>query len=102
MPTRPDGSSRPLPDRPDLRHLKNQARDVLKAGGAESLSAAQLKIAREYGFSSWPNLKAHVQSLQEIGQLKTAIDANDLENIKTMMKRNPALHHAPLNFSEYE
>src|SRR5260370_3255960 len=33
-----------------LRHLKDQAKDLLKAGDAGSLTAAQFKIARLYGF----------------------------------------------------
>src|SRR5258708_7699251 len=32
-----------------LRHLKDQAKDLLKAGDAGSLTAAQFKIARLYG-----------------------------------------------------
>jgi ankyrin repeat protein len=92
--------ARPLPDRPDLRHLKDQAKDVLKAGKADSLSAAQLQIARLYGFASWPRLKAHVEFLGEVGRLKAAIDANDLEKVKAMMTRNPALHRAPLGYGK--
>ena len=69
---------RQLPDNPNLRHLKNQARDLLKAGGAKSLTDAQFKIARLYGFPSWPKLKAHVDALMEIGRLKREIDANDV------------------------
>ena len=65
---------RPLPERPNLRHLKAQAKDLFLSGGAESLTDAQFKIARLYGFASWPKLKAHVDSLEEIGQLKQAID----------------------------
>src|SRR5205809_3250088 len=57
-------ASRPLPDRPNLRHLKDQAKDLLKAGAAASVTDAQFQIARLYGFSSWPKLKAHVESLQ--------------------------------------
>src|SRR5262249_49641276 len=81
----------PLPDRPDLDQLKNQAKDLLKghkAGDPEALrriranhprlagspahqiqasrftlSRAQLVLAREYGFASWPKLKAHIESL---------------------------------------
>ena len=34
--------------------------------------------------------------LEEIGQLKQAIDANDFERVKTLMTRNPTLHRAPL------
>src|SRR5438105_75747 len=92
--------ARPLPERANLRHLKDQAKDLLKSGGAESLTAAQFKIARLYGFASWPKLKAHIDSLEEIGQLKQAIDANDIVRIKTMMTRNPALHSAPLGYGK--
>ena len=80
MSTNPPESSRALPDRPNLQHLKDQAKDLLKAGQADSLTDAQFRIARLYGFSSWPKLKAHVDSLQEVGsaeeieQLKQAID----------------------------
>src|SRR5260370_6303393 len=100
MSTNPQDAPRPLPDRPNLRHLKDQAKELLKAGGAESITDAQFKIARMYGFASWPKLKAHVDSLKEIGQLKQAIDANDLERVKTMMTRNPALHRAPLGYAK--
>ncbi|HET6934224.1 MAG TPA: ankyrin repeat domain-containing protein [Candidatus Angelobacter sp.] len=89
-----------LPDRPNLRHLKDQAKDLLRTGEAESLTDAQFKIARKYGFPSWPKLKAHVESLEEIGQLKLAIDANDLERVKSMMTRNPDLHRAPIGYNK--
>ncbi|HYS36683.1 MAG TPA: hypothetical protein VEO01_13745, partial [Pseudonocardiaceae bacterium] len=66
--------SRPLPDRPNLDHLRHQAkalRDAARAGDPDALarvrmpatlSAAQLTIAREYGFASWPRLKAEVDA----------------------------------------
>jgi ankyrin repeat protein len=91
---------RPLPDRPNLRHLKDQAKDLLKTGAATSLADAQFQIARLYGFASWPKLKAHVESFEEIGQLKQAIDTNDIARVKTMMTRNPALHSAPLGYAK--
>jgi ankyrin repeat protein len=100
MPTEPQDVPRPLPDRPNLRHLKNQARDLLKAGGAESITEAQFKIARIYGFASWPMLKTHVDSLEEIGQLKQAINTNNVERVKTLMTSNPALHRAPLGYAK--
>jgi|GEM_PF-192633 len=69
-----------LPDRPDLGQLRRQAkelRDAARIGdrvaaerlarhhhsarrGEVSLAAAQLVIARELGFSSWPKLRAAV------------------------------------------
>ena len=71
-----------LPERPDLDQLRRQAkelRDAARSGdpvaadrfarhhrsvqpGGASLAAAQLVIARELGFSSWPTLKAAVDS----------------------------------------
>jgi len=100
MSTDPQPGKRPLPDRPSLRHLKDQAKDLLKTGEATSLTDAQCKIARLYGFASWPKLKAHVESFEEIGQLKQAIDTNDIVRVNTLMTRNPALHSAPLGYGK--
>ena len=65
-----------LPGRPNLDQLRRQARELLRAAvGGEpsalariravsqrvSLSAAQLAVAREYGFASWPALHAEVE-----------------------------------------
>src|SRR5271167_4977306 len=91
---------RSLPVRPNLRHLKDQAKDLLKVGDAASIAEAQFKIARLYGFTTWAKLKAHVDSLEEIGQLKHAIDTNDLKRVKTLMTRKPALHRAPLGYNK--
>ncbi len=100
MSTDPHQAPRPLPDRPNLRHLKDQAKDLVKAGTAKSITDAQFKIAHLYGFPSWPKLKAHVESLEEVGQLKQAIDGNDIERVKTMMMRNPTLHRAPIGYGQ--
>ncbi len=100
MSTDPQAAPRPLPDRPNLRHLKDQAKDLVTAGTATSITDAQFQIARLYGFSSWPKLKAYVDSLDEIGQLKEAIDTNDLARVKSLMTRNPELHRAPLGYSK--
>src|SRR6266571_5824919 len=100
MSTDPQSGKRQLPDRPSLRHLKDQAKDLLKTGAAASIADAQLKIARLYGFASWPKLKTHVESFEEIGQLKQAIDTNDIARVTAMMTRNPALHCAPLGYGK--
>jgi ankyrin repeat protein len=100
MPTSSEEEPLPLPANPNLRHLKDQARDLVRDGIAASTSAALFQIARRYGFASWPKLKAHVDSLTEIGELKLAIDANDLERVKAMMTHNPALHAAPLGYGK--
>jgi ankyrin repeat protein len=74
--------SSPLPERPDLDQLRRQAkelRDAARRGyadaaerfarhhpgasqGSVTLAAAQLVIARELGFPSWPQLKAAVNA----------------------------------------
>jgi hypothetical protein len=80
--------------------LKDQAKALVQAEDAANLAAAQLQIARQYGFSSWPKLKQHVDSLHEVGMLKHAIDTNDFVAIRTLMTRNPALHRAPLGYGQ--
>jgi hypothetical protein len=81
MSTDPQGAPHPLPDRPNLRHLKAQAKDVFKAGAAKSITDAQFQVARSYGFASWPKLKAHLESLEEAGPLKQLIERNDTERV---------------------
>jgi ankyrin repeat protein len=100
MPTDPPGAPRSLPGSPNLRHLKDQAKDLLKAGKAKSLADAQLQIARLYGFANWPKLRTRVESFEETGKLKLAIDANNLARVKNLMTRNPRLHRAPLGYGE--
>jgi len=104
MPINSEQDPRPLPEHPNLRHLKDQAKGLLRAGQAASLAKAQFQIARLYGFASWPRLKAHVDSIEasfrEVAELKQAIDGNDFERVKAVMTRNPALHRAPLGYAE--
>ena len=90
--------ARQFPSRPDLNHLRYQAKDLLKGhaacdlgdakrirvfyprfrgatddeifAAALRLSDAQFMIAREYGFKSWARLKAHVESPELARRLK--------------------------------
>jgi uncharacterized protein len=65
-----------LPVQPDLNQLRHQAKDLLRTAQAGDsaaaariravsdrliLSSAQLALAREYGFTSWPRLKLEVE-----------------------------------------
>jgi len=65
IPANPD-PARPLPERASLEHLKKEAKRRLKAMRLDNpdvkLSAVQLTVAREYGFSSWRGLVAYVKS----------------------------------------
>ena len=90
-----ESSTHSLPDNPDLRYLKDQAKSMVHSGEAVSHADALLRISRRYGFASWLKLRAHVESLHETGRLKQAIDGNDLETVKGMMTRNASLHRAP-------
>lgn len=59
--------SRQLPARPNLDHLKHQAKDLLgdltRTNPGAKLADALHALARDYGFATWPALKAHVESL---------------------------------------
>ena len=76
----------PLPERPDVTQLRNLARELqrkVRAGDPTALtlvrehfpkvaalqqfplSAAQLVLARRYGFPSWARLQRHVKTLNE-------------------------------------
>lgn len=51
---------RELPDRPDLRYLKIEAKRRLGTGEFDTLHEAQLGIAREHGYPSWASLKTAI------------------------------------------
>lgn len=133
---------RPLPSNPNLEHLKYQARDLKKAHGARdrgaaqrirefhpacrelddeaifrrqlSLAAAQLTIARERGFKSWPRLKAYVESPELSARIKKPrheliedeafrravdlLDAGDAAGLREHLKRNKKLVHQRVEF----
>ena len=61
--------SRDLPPRPDFDHLRKQAKALLhtlrQQRADATLADAQHALAREYGFASWPKLKAHLEALAE-------------------------------------
>jgi hypothetical protein len=80
-----------LPQRPDLRHLRDQAKDLVRSGAAPTLAAAQRQLARDYGFPSWPRLKRHVESLRRAGELRHAVDRNDLVRVGALLASNPDL-----------
>ena len=61
--------SRDLPERPNLDHLKKQAKALLRKlredNATATLADAQHTLAREYGFASWPKLKTHLEALPQ-------------------------------------
>jgi ankyrin repeat protein len=105
-----------LPDRPNLDQLRRQAkelRDAARRGepcaldrvtriyraapqGGVTLAAAQLVIARELGFTSWPRLKAAVESNSATpGQLVEAFVAASVERrlreAATILEAHPGI-----------
>src|SRR5215469_13177023 len=98
-----------LPGRPDLDQLRRRARELLRAAAAndeaalrrigavsqkQTLSAAQLAIAREYGFPSWPTLRAEVLRRQASAGLEP-----DTENVPTPENAS-ATDSAPKSWQE--
>jgi hypothetical protein len=79
--------SRKLPPHPNLEHLKKQAKDLLKdlkqQNPASQLADAQHSLAREYGFASWPKLKAYVESLPQ------PVEPLELQAVVAFKKPNP-------------
>jgi hypothetical protein len=84
-----------LPDPPNLRHLRDQAKDLVRSGAVPTLAAAQFQIARDYGFASWPKLKQHVETLEAAGQLRHAIQTDDFDRVKALLTANTGLHRGP-------
>ena len=87
---------RSLPPRPDLRRLRDEAKRRRKAGEFPSLALAQLAVAREYGFRSWPRLKFHVEALTlDASERATALIASatsaDLRRARALLDADPAL-----------
>jgi hypothetical protein len=76
---------RSLPERPDLAQLRRQAKELQRAAAAgdpralrrvdavspperrTTLATAQLALAREHGFASWPRLKLEVERILQQG-----------------------------------
>ena len=132
----------PLPDHPNIDHLKYQAKDLLrahamrdpaaaqrsrefhpqlgKATDAEifntklTLSDAQLIVARERGFASWPALKRRVEKPRPADDLNLPhheritdktfrhavelLDAGDADDLRSWLKQHPDLVRRHVTF----
>jgi ankyrin repeat protein len=85
-------STRNLPERASLEYLKKLAKERLLAlratDPAAKLAHAQLAVAREYGFSSWRELKAEIDrrrapKVAEFFRASAAGDASRLRDLLT-------------------
>jgi hypothetical protein len=131
---------RQLPPSPNLDHLKQQAKDLMKAHASRTLASAQLirefhprfrergvagasdaaifaapfklsdaqlTIAREHGFPTWPRLKARIDKPTQAHRLDLPhheriedpdfrravdlIDAGDADGLRAWLKEHPGL-----------
>ena len=115
--------SRGLPAQPHLDVPKQQARELLRQSKAKSsdvldrvrrqhprfhtaaddaistrlkLSDAQLVIAREYGFSSWTQLKQRITGNTAAQLIDKAIRSNDAKEVTQLLTAYPNLLHVPV------
>ncbi len=104
--------TRRLSARPDLQQLKRQAKELLdayRAGGSSALAEvnrfyrdanpatfalhdAQLVLARNYGYGSWPKLKAYVDGVTAM-RLMEEVRANRIEGVRQILRIRPELVH---------
>ena len=78
-----------LPEHPNLRHLRDQAKDLVRIGAAPTLTDAQFQIARQYGFPSWPKLKEQVEQREKASQLKQAIGTGEVAAVERLLAASP-------------
>lgn len=88
--------SRPLPIKPNLQHLKKEAKARLRAMPAAApdatLARAQGIVAREYGFSSWRALKAWVDSVEDAAErIIQAVRIGNLPAVRATLDQFPPL-----------
>lgn len=85
--------SRELPLKPNLEHLKKQAKELQRSTQQGKLADAQLALANEYGFPKWADLKAHVQLLafSPAEALKAAVCDMDAARVSEVLNLYPEL-----------
>lgn len=94
-----------LPEWPDLAQLRRQAKELHRsaqdgkpaaverlASGSRriDLNSAQLAVARDHGFSSWPRLKQEVER-------KRMIQEGDVLGLRHLLAEHPDLARAPIS-----
>jgi ankyrin repeat protein len=116
---------RQIPARPSVEQYKKQAKDLLRllrssderawlrlkdnhplasargSAGEVSLADAQLVVAREHGFESWPKFARQLEQLARGNGaeyvFESAVDAvvgGDVEQLRSLLERDPGLARA--------
>ena len=106
--------SNSLPSRPNLEHLKKQAKDLLKAHQSNArdainrvkvvfplpapfgLAQAQLVVAREYGFESWTKLKIDLETsrstrIEKANSIAGYLVAGRADTAFSLLEEDPTL-----------
>jgi len=92
-----------LPVKPSLEHLRKQAKRLAKSA-AVTLSAAQRRLAGDYGFRNWPELVAAVDVMNRTAEvlvdvpkqpsaLAAAARARDLERVRAILVSEQFTQH---------
>jgi hypothetical protein len=85
--------SRVLPQHPNLEFLRKQAKSLLvelqQRNATAQLSDAQHALAREYGFASWPKLKAFVDAQSTAGSQSVSALAGTWKANLEKSRRHP-------------
>jgi ankyrin repeat protein len=107
-------SPRPLPSPPDLDQQRRQAKELLRAFGADDAGAvarvravlpdkpvivladAQHVLAREYGFRTWAELKRHIEDragarVRPLDAMRRAFDRGDARVARELLGRHAEL-----------
>ncbi|HZS61246.1 MAG TPA: ankyrin repeat domain-containing protein [Gemmatimonadaceae bacterium] len=93
---------RELPAEPNLEHLRKQAKNLLRdwrkqdPGTRRQLADAQHEIAREYGFTTWTELKSRVESVTIAADpARALLDAirwgGDADAVRRIVRASPTL-----------
>jgi hypothetical protein len=71
--------SRELPSKPNLEHLRKQAKALQRSVPGRKLADAQQLLATDYGFASWAKVKSFIlqQQLPPAEALKIAVCDSD-------------------------
>ena len=95
-----------LPPRPSLVHLKKEAkarlRDLQATHPAARLADAQHALARDYGFASWPKLKAHVEALEQVPPPATPVPPPPAPSLRGSFGRYSHRARQALFFARFE
>ena len=117
-----------LPDEPNFEQLRKQAKDLqraVRAGDADALaelaervpdaafdrtdpgsfrlSAAQLAVARRYGFASWARLKRHVEVIERYSRFPSRVPAGEPDDPATRFLQTACLSYeddGPVRWAE--